>query len=622
MLDFSFEWRYKRPILASSLQTRTRGRGSIKITRVNHILVILTVCFQISIVYAQKQNATWAFGYKCGIDFNDSSTVKIFPIKTYGFENSACISNGSGKLILYLGDSSPGTYKRSIINKEHLIVEGGLNVNTHISFAGSVLFLPNPNDSAVYYFFNLGENSGCPWSCLSLYYSSIDMNENNGDGKVTIKDRLLLNGPFKEGVAAVKHANGKDWWLIAHEQNQDSLCSNKFYKILIGSFGILGPFTQEIGTMNCAGVYLHGHGEIKFSQDGNHMVFTNIEDKIIDLYDFNRCTGNLFNYRQVDNNILSDYAPYSSEFSNNGKVLYISSNMGYGAITNLEDRIYQYDLTASDISSTRTKIYGDSTHYYVFGQLQIAPNGKIYVAYGSPWSGIDSLNFYNQNLCVVTQPDSLGLACDFQPFSFFLGDSSASMGDMPNIPNYGLGPLSIYKADAGEDKTICVEDTTVKGVILGDSSVAGVAYSWYPTDSLNDPSIAMPFANPSQTTMYIVTLTDTSIKYSCQSRQDTVWVFVKDCSVGIPQYSSQHAVVRVYPNPGNEILNIELELLNQNTSIQQVELFDVSGKLLKQTNPNAQHTSLSTQHLTQGLYFCRVTLSDGESVVRKVMIGK
>ncbi|MBP7244487.1 MAG: T9SS type A sorting domain-containing protein, partial [Bacteroidia bacterium] len=39
---------------------------------------------------------------------------------------------------------------------------------------------------------------------------------------------------------------------------------------------------------------------------------------------------------------------------------------------------------------------------------------------------------------VINQPDSLGLACDFQPFSFYLGGARTYYG-LPNNPDYELG---------------------------------------------------------------------------------------------------------------------------------------------------------------------------------------
>lgn len=44
------------------------------------------------------------------------------------------------------------------------------------------------------------------------------------------------------------------------------------------------------------------------------------------------------------------------------------------------------------------------------------------------------------NLSVINSPDLPGAACDFQPYSFYLGGKRTYWG-LPNNPDYDLGPL-------------------------------------------------------------------------------------------------------------------------------------------------------------------------------------
>ncbi len=69
---------------------------------------------------------------------------------------------------------------------------------------------------------------------------------------------------------------------------------------------------------------------------------------------------------------------------------------------------------------------------------------------------------------------------------------------------------------AGNDVEICEGDNTQLG------AAGAVSYVWSPTDSLTDPNIADPFANPTLTTEYIVTGTDANL---CNNK-DTVIVTV------------------------------------------------------------------------------------------------
>lgn len=44
------------------------------------------------------------------------------------------------------------------------------------------------------------------------------------------------------------------------------------------------------------------------------------------------------------------------------------------------------------------------------------------------------------NLSVINYPDSLGQACNFQPYSFYQGGNKVYIG-LPNNPDYTLGPM-------------------------------------------------------------------------------------------------------------------------------------------------------------------------------------
>jgi Secretion system C-terminal sorting domain len=79
--------------------------------------------------------------------------------------------------------------------------------------------------------------------------------------------------------------------------------------------------------------------------------------------------------------------------------------------------------------------------------LRTAPDGKIYMSnawyngfqFNYPYQ--DTVyNYVNMNLSVVNNPDSLGLASNFQAYSFYLGGKRTYWG-LPNNPDYDLGPL-------------------------------------------------------------------------------------------------------------------------------------------------------------------------------------
>jgi gliding motility-associated-like protein len=57
--------------------------------------------------------------------------------------------------------------------------------------------------------------------------------------------------------------------------------------------------------------------------------------------------------------------------------------------------------------------------------------------------------------------------------------------------------------DAGEDRTICLDDfTELGGAPTADGSNFSYNYEWSPAETLDDPNVANPIANPSETTTY------------------------------------------------------------------------------------------------------------------------
>ncbi len=89
-----------------------------------------------------------------------------------------------------------------------------------------------------------------------------------------------------------------------------------------------------------------------------------------------------------------------------------------------------------------------------------------------------------------------------------------------NCSAQGSAIVNVYAqpvANAGKDVTICSGDTTTL------HASGGTSYSWSPTTGLSDPTIAEPVASPTDTTAYIVTVSNSS---ACTST-DTVVVNVQ-----------------------------------------------------------------------------------------------
>ena len=104
--------------------------------------------------------------------------------------------------------------------------------------------------------------------------------------------------------------------------------------------------------------------------------------------------------------------------------------------------MFQFDLTAPNIFASKQLIAVLPSYERSAGNMKLAPDNKIYLTSGDQTASTpypDTLfTTINSYLSVINQPDSLGLACDFQPFSFYLGGARTYYG-LPNNPDFELG---------------------------------------------------------------------------------------------------------------------------------------------------------------------------------------
>jgi hypothetical protein len=285
------------------------------------------------------------------------------------------------------------------------------------------IIIPFPSDSNKYYLFHgSAEDYGISDCSLHLYYSIIDMTHDNGLGEVINKNVPLLNDSLVVGrITACRHANGRDWWLTCHKYH-----SNRYYKFLITPYGIQGPFTQDIGAIREIKL-----GQNCFSPDGSTFAYYEPIYGDLDIFNFDRCTGDFSPLAHVD---INDSAVGGGvAFSPNSKVLYVSS-MNY---------IYQFDLTSSSIATNFDMLAVYDWFYSpnpplatLFFLSYLAPDGKIYI----------NCSNGSLDLHVINNPDSLGSAANICQHCIHI--PTYNFTTIPNYPNYFLGSIPGSSCDS------------------------------------------------------------------------------------------------------------------------------------------------------------------------------
>ena len=382
--------------------------------KLNQVLVALFCTFLFQSVLAQKETNNWYFGRYAGLSFSSGGPVALTNGALNSFEGCAAVSDPNGNLMLY-------TDGLTVWNKNHISMPNGTGLNGDSSSTQSAVIVLKPGSSTLYYIFTtdaFSEPGG-------LSYSIVDMALQGGLGDVSTKN-TFLKGTMTEKLTSVKHANGTDYWIIAHESN-----TKNFFSYLLTSSGLNPSPTQS----SVGDAHINMIGYMKASHNGEKLAVAISFDtgNKTQLFDFNNSTGIVSN--PVDYAFTSSYG---IEFSPNDKFLYVSTFFG-------NDILYQVDLTTNT-----TTILASTTGNYIYGALQLAPDGKIYMARPGQ-SYLDCIN----------NPDVAGTGSNYVNNAVSLAGRKNTNG-LPSFAQSLFSPQSCsvsISAPDNPDLTACNGDT-------------------------------------------------------------------------------------------------------------------------------------------------------------------
>ena len=403
-------------------------------------LLLFFILFTTSLS-AQFTDRYWAFGDSAGIDFKNLANPQ--PANSILRVRGTCASicDSTGDLLFYCGSPNwvqwrtPNTIftDGTVVSKNHVVMESGDSLVGALWYQ-EMLIVPDPGNSDRFYVFC----AGVAQPVVGLYYSVIDLSYNGGLGKVVQKNVQIRNDTICDGITAVKHGNGRDWWVIV--RSWKNAPTNDITAYLVEPTGVTANQTQYIGSVTSLETFYR----LKFNQNGNHLYNVSARG-IIERLNFDRCNG-VFSNLQTYANLNSPFIGYwGFEVSPDESKLYTS--LIYQTFNQDTGYILQFDLNSTNfvasVDTLGTYLAPDTP-----GLLEIGPDGKIYVSI--TWAGPDTcydylycygtMNTTNSNLSVINYPDSSGSACDYQPFSFNLGGHKAYWG-LPNNHNYELDTL-------------------------------------------------------------------------------------------------------------------------------------------------------------------------------------
>ncbi len=410
-------------------------------------LIFISFCLKIGMISAQlhdnnifqtvRDYSGRQFTARLHFDYDfDTLSYEEVPTDINMSDGNFTMSDSLGNLIFY----SNG---KDIYNKDHTRMENGDSMNKtgldsdqffYDFYAGQRGFyseaihsnpIPVPEQAHQYLVIHHPSFFINDFHYFKTFYSRIDMLLNEGSGAVIEKNvEFPINASCSDFC---KHANGKDWWMIAADTKLDS-----FHLFLINDQGIIGPQSFRLGSIpdpvELNTIREFNFHNIRFSPQGNF--FASVHKFSVDLFQFDRCTGEI--------NFLRTYKiPYSQGTFINPLV----AQLGDAEFSACENFLYVQNFSVLyqiNLLSDQTIPHRLSMTYGKTSNLRKLPNDKVLI--------------YSYNT-LVSKPAFLGLISNpcapgvssLVNYTIFAEYTSYSpyleLGNLPYLPNYHLGAL-------------------------------------------------------------------------------------------------------------------------------------------------------------------------------------
>ena len=334
----------------------TRFSASVMLGACRNMLAGIIVYFLgISSCVAQKEANNWYFGANAGVSFNSGNPVSVTGGMLNSLEGVSSLSDESGNLLFY----TDGT---TLFNSNHQVMPNGTGLFGGNLSSKSSIAIPVPGSNVLFYLFTVKEDV----MLEGIRFSIVDFTLDGGLGDITVGQKnIQMLTPATEKITAVRHCNGRDFWIIAHEW-----LTNNFHSWLVSPGGIsTSAVVSAVGTNHD----VSQKGCMKVSPAGNKLalaVYYQGGQHFIETFDFNSSTGQVSNPLRLN----LDGGAYGVEFSPKGQYLYYTSAANQSSST---VSIMQMDLCAgsnSAILASSTEI--GSTSDGVINTLQLGPEKK------------------------------------------------------------------------------------------------------------------------------------------------------------------------------------------------------------------------------------------------------
>jgi gliding motility-associated-like protein len=225
-----------------------------------------------------------------------------------------------------------------ILNKDNQVVEGGdfEFYNEILEMMHFTTVVPTVDDDYTFYIFYY-KNSDSRGVLFDLMYAVLDMNANNGAGKVIEKDIVLRKGLVKQFQRGVIPGNSCNLWVLFFDDYEDQLYTYELKNKTLDTLPILTKMNLNVGLEQA------NNPVFKISPDRQTLFMsTTITDRnspeafngvyVQDLFfwKFDLETGKAYNGMRVRSDIRQSLTPFANyEFIDHTKIV-IAFNATYG----------------------------------------------------------------------------------------------------------------------------------------------------------------------------------------------------------------------------------------------------------------------------------------------------
>ncbi|MBL7932338.1 MAG: T9SS type A sorting domain-containing protein [Bacteroidia bacterium] len=187
------------------------------------------------------------------------------------------------------------------------------------------------------------------------------------------------------------------------------------------------------------------------------------------------------------------------------------------------------------------------------------------------------------------------------PTSYTVTGSNASGCTGDAVITIGVLPLPTVTASISNPNTVCAgESVTLTGM-------GATNYQWQSNSFviLNQEAVIIPYT----TTVY--TLTGTNLT-GC-SNSLALAVNVTTC-VGIKEQNAGATNISLFPNPANNEVTLQLN----NGLVKQIEILDITGRLVAKQESSLDSTVINIQQLAVGTYYLKVKSGSNTEMIKLI----